>query len=162
MAYNSRRQKAGPHGLPVLLSSRLTRRDIRLSCRPLCSHRRSRLSAVMLLCCLLANRHQRCHTCGNTVGAVIPTARASGHRSYTVRTNCPSGMPLPDLPARGLYRRSGFSPCPEDMRYKCKEFYEFRATKIIFLAASYRIFLFFLCDAPVFTTFEAHFWTVIQ
>ena len=36
------------------------------------------------------------NSCGNTVGAVIPTARACS--------------------ARGLYRRSGFSPCPEDMR----------------------------------------------
>ena len=39
-----------------------------------------------------------------TVGAVIPTARAI----------LPETLP-PDL-ARGLYRRSGFSPCPEDMR----------------------------------------------
>ena len=48
------------------------------------------------------------NSCGNTVGAVIPTARA-------LRPGCSNACSI-DLSARGLYRRSGFSPCPEDMR----------------------------------------------
>ena len=127
MAYNSRlNYKTGHHALPVLLSSRLTL--WRTSFRPW-PIKRTAYGASASASASTPEADFDDNSCGITVGAVIPTARA-------LKSFAPQCL-LTDLLARGLYRRSGFSPCPEDMQL---QIYKLFLTNSLVFPRFYNIF----------------------